>query len=112
MTTSFPASPYCLFNSTSDGISARHGPHHVAQKFITIGLPLKDASFTSTPFMSLSVKLSGADLPAAFASAAASSSAVFGEPVRFDFVSAAGGGAGLSGPGARITIKDVIGKGG
>src|SRR5258705_3786230 len=107
MTTSFPSAPYCVFNSTSDGISARHGPHHVAQKFPTLGLPLNEASFTSTPFMSFSVKSSGAALPEAFASAAASSSAVFGEPVRLPFASEAGP-AGFSAPGASMTIRIAI----
>src|SRR5258705_10620921 len=107
MTSSFPSAPYCVFNSTSEGISARHGPHHVAQKFTTIGLPLKEASFTSTPFMSFSVKSSGAALPEAFASAAASSSAVFAEPVRLPFAPETGA-AGFSAPGASMTIRIAI----
>src|ERR1043166_7113327 len=104
MTTSpTPSSLYLVLSSTRAGISARQGPHHVAQKFTTMGLPLNDASFTSTPFMSLSVKSSGAALPAAFASAAASSSAVLGDPVRLPFEGDAGA-DGVSAPGASMTI--------
>ena len=105
MTTSCPSSPYCFCSSTSDGISARHGPHQVAQKFRTIGFPLNAASFTSTPFMSFSVKSSGAALPATLASATASSSAEFGEPVRLPLGDPAGGAPPLSAPGASMTMR-------
>src|SRR5262249_28611024 len=106
MTTSFPSAAYCFWSSTRDGISARHGPHHVAQKVKVVGLPLKEASLTATPFMSLSVKPGGAGLPAAFASAAASSSAVLGEPVKLPLDAVEGGA--VSEPGASITMRIAI----
>src|SRR5262245_61728403 len=39
----------------NDGISSLQGPHHVAQKFRTMTLPLKSARRTSAPFMSFTV---------------------------------------------------------
>src|SRR5882762_2670577 len=40
---------YLFCNRTRSGISARHGPHHVAQKFTTMTLPLDAASVTGFP---------------------------------------------------------------
>ena len=50
-----PLSLYFCEIATSPGISSLQGPHHVAQKLMIRGLPLKSASFTSLPDMSLSV---------------------------------------------------------
>src|SRR6185295_8460515 len=55
-TTCSPALPYLFWNSTNHGISILQGPHHVAQKSRSTTLPLSDASFTSLPSTSLSVK--------------------------------------------------------
>src|SRR5262245_44117009 len=55
-----PRSLYLADSSTSVGVSSRHGPHQVAQKLTMSGLPLKSASRTSRPFMSLRVKSSDA----------------------------------------------------
>src|SRR5436853_6464769 len=55
-TTCSPLLPYLFWNSMNHGISILHGPHHVAQKSSRMTLPLKDESFTSLLFRSLSVK--------------------------------------------------------
>ena len=55
-TTCSPALPYFFWNSTNHGISILQGPHHVAQKSSRTTLPLSDASFTSLPSTSFSVK--------------------------------------------------------
>src|SRR4051812_8859033 len=55
-TTCSPALPYLFWNSMNHGISILQGPHHVAQKSSSTTLPLSDASFTSLPSTSLSVK--------------------------------------------------------
>src|SRR5258705_7161319 len=107
MTSSFPSAPYCVFNSTSEGISARHGPTTCPQKFTRAGLPWKGAGFPPTRFMSFGVRWRGAAFPEAFASAAASSSAVLGEPVRLPFAPETGA-AGFSAPGASMTIRIAI----
>src|SRR3954464_9508011 len=51
-----PSLPYLFWNSMNHGISILQGPHQVAQKSSRITLPLSDASFTSLPSTSLSVK--------------------------------------------------------
>src|SRR5712691_3589427 len=50
-----PRGPYFCWNSISQGISTRQGPHHVAQKFTSTTLPLYCASVTSLPSRSLKV---------------------------------------------------------
>src|SRR5215218_5712179 len=49
-------SRYFSCSSTKPGISALQGPHHVAQKFNSTTLPLYDASETSLPSRSFSLK--------------------------------------------------------
>src|SRR5688572_19075492 len=51
-------SRYFSWSSMKPGISALHGPHHVAQKFSSTTLlgSLNDASETSLPSMSLTLK--------------------------------------------------------
>src|SRR5262245_1284823 len=59
------------------GISILQGPHHVAQKSSRITLPLKSASLTSLPVVSLSVKSRLAGLASAGHAAASSTFGVF-----------------------------------
>src|SRR6185437_3084100 len=62
------ARPWPLYfedNSWNQGISSLQGPHHMAQQFTTTGWPLKSASETFLPEMSLSVN-AGASLPRRF----------------------------------------------
>src|SRR6266436_5454492 len=40
---------YFFCSSTRSGISARHGPHHVAQKFTSTTFPLEPARVTGLP---------------------------------------------------------------
>src|SRR5689334_16115799 len=58
-----PSAEYRGANLLSIGISSRHGPHHVAQKFKTTILPRNSASDTGLPVRSVSVR-SSADVPA------------------------------------------------
>src|SRR5688572_32507082 len=51
-----PLSRYFSCNRTNPGISALHGPHHVAQKFRSTTLPLYADSDTSLPSTSFIVK--------------------------------------------------------
>ncbi len=53
-----PCGPYSVCSSTNSGISVLQPTHHVAQKFRTITFPLKSASLTFVPVVSLSVKFS------------------------------------------------------
>src|ERR1041385_3846215 len=60
----------------SAGISSLHGPHQVAQKLMSSGLPLNSLSCTSRPFMSFSVKAKFACSGADFAAAASEDAAL------------------------------------
>src|SRR6188768_1551260 len=55
---------YFSANSTRNGVSALQGGHQVAQKLSRMGRPLNEASETSRPLVSLSVKLRLATVPA------------------------------------------------
>src|SRR5262245_13359011 len=69
-TISRPLEPYFFESSTRNGISARQGPHQVAQKLTSRGFPLKSDSRTVRPSNDFSAK-SGAGIPAAARRAAA-----------------------------------------
>ena len=51
-----PAGPYCFCKSTNQGISILHGPHQVAQKLRTTGLPRKSDKWTVSPSRDCKVK--------------------------------------------------------
>ena len=57
------SSVYCSCSAMRSGISSLQGSHQVAQKLSRMILPLYDDSFTSAPFMSFTVKSSGAGFP-------------------------------------------------
>src|SRR5579863_3451468 len=57
-----PFAAYSFWSSISQGVSILHGPHHVAQKLISSGLPLKLESETVCPLRFSRTK-SGAALP-------------------------------------------------
>ena len=54
-----PRGTYSFWASTSIGISALHGTHHVAQKFNTTILPRRSRTLTFLPFTSLNGELTG-----------------------------------------------------
>src|ERR1700733_8863492 len=62
-----PFGVHSFSTSTNIGISALHGPHHVAQKFSTTIFPRRSLSFTLLPCISLSDNAAGFSPPAATA---------------------------------------------
>src|ERR1700739_2864179 len=59
-TTTNPCGPYLFCSATKPGISARQGPHHVAQKSRMTTLALKSEEWTVLPSRSLSSQFGAA----------------------------------------------------
>src|SRR5690606_8114161 len=54
--TNATSSPTVLYKESILGISAIHGGHHVAQRFIKITFPFNSCSEVTLPFTSMSLK--------------------------------------------------------